>query len=116
MTREEAGLDATYRQMYGTYVTIFQRVGLDITPVEASGGAIGGKETKEFMLLSDAGEDSILLCPECGYAANQEIADFRLVIAEPAEAPRAMAKVNTPDTHTIQQVCDFLHTEPANDW
>ena len=110
--RSEEELDATYRQMYSTYVTIFQRVGLDITPVEASGGAIGGKETKEFMLLSDAGEDSILLCPQCGYAANQEIADFRLVIAEPAEAPKPMAKVNTPEAHTIQQVCDFLHTAP----
>ncbi|HEY3377724.1 MAG TPA: proline--tRNA ligase [Armatimonadota bacterium] len=110
--RNEGDLDATYRQMYGTYQTIFQRCGLDITPVEASGGAIGGKETKEFMLLSDAGEDSILLCPQCGYAANQEIADFRLVIPEPAEAPKTLAKVDTPDAHTVQQVCDFLHTIP----
>jgi prolyl-tRNA synthetase len=110
--RDEAGLDATYRQMYATYVEIFRRCGLDITPVEASGGAIGGKETKEFMLLSDAGEDSILLCPQCGYAANQEIADFRLVVAEPAEAPKARVAVDTPDAHTVQQVCDFLHVSP----
>ncbi len=110
--RDEAGLDATYRQMYAAYVTIFQRCGLDVTPVEASGGAIGGKETKEFMLLSDAGEDSILLCPECGYAANREIADFRLVVAEPAEPPRKHVAVNTPDAHTVQQVCDFLHVAP----
>ncbi len=110
--RDEAGLDATYRQMYGTYVTIFQRCGLDITPVDASGGAIGGKETKEFMLLTDAGEDSILLCPQCGYAANQEIADYRLVIAEPAEAPKTLRAVDTPDMHTVQQVCDFLHLGP----
>jgi len=110
--RDEAGLDATYRQMYATYQTIFERCGLDVVPVDASGGAIGGKETKEFMLLSDAGEDSILICPQCGYAANQEIADFRLAVAESTETPRTMATVDTPDAHTVQQVCDFLHTKP----
>jgi len=107
--RDEAGLDAMYLRMYDAYLTIFAQCGIDVIPVEASGGAIGGKETKEFMLLTEVGEDSILLCPGCGYAANQEIADFRLVIPEPAEAPKAMARVNTPDAHTVQQVCDFLH-------
>ncbi|MHB9106599.1 MAG: proline--tRNA ligase [Armatimonadota bacterium] len=110
--RSEEELDETYNTMYGTYVDIFKRVGLNVTPVDASGGAIGGKETKEFMLLTDAGEDRILLCPKCGYAANQEIADFRLVIAEPAEPPRAMKKVATPGAHTVQEVCDFLQATP----
>lgn len=110
--RDEAGLDAVYNRMYEAYVSIFQRCGMDITPVDASGGAIGGKETKEFMLLTDAGEDSILMCPKCGYAANQEIADFRLVIAEPAEAPKPMAKVNTPGAHTVDEVAAFLRTTP----
>ena len=110
--RDEAGLDAVYNQMYDTYTAIFKRCGLDVTAVDASGGAIGGKETKEFMLLTDAGEDSVLICPKCGYAANQEIADFRIVIAEPAEAPNTMAKVDTPEAHTVEQVCDFLHTFP----
>ena len=111
--RNEEDLDATYRQMYGAYVTIFQRLGLDITPVEASGGAIGGKETKEFMLLTDAGEDSILLCPSCGYAANQEIADYQSVSAESAKEPKPLTTLDTPETHTVQQVCDFLHSKPA---
>lgn len=110
--RHEDDLDATYRQMYGTYVSIFQRCGLDVTPVDASGGAIGGKETKEFMLLTDAGEDAILLCPKCGYAANQEIADFRLVQPHPAEAAHPLQRVSTPEAHTVQQVCDFLHVTP----
>lgn len=110
--RDEAGLDATYNQMYATYTSIFKRCGLDAAAVDASGGAIGGKETKEFMLLSEAGEDSILICPKCGYASNQEIADYRLVVAEPAEALKPMAKVETPGAHTIQEVCEFLHTEP----
>lgn len=110
--RDEAGLDRTYDEMFAVYTRIFARCGLPVTPVDASGGAIGGKETKEFMLLADAGEDRILLCPQCGYAANQEIADYRLVIAEPAEVPKAMVKVDTPEAHTVQQVCDFLHTTP----
>lgn len=111
--RDEAGLDAVYNQMYDAYVAIFKRCGVDVISVEASGGAVGGKETKEFMLLTEAGEDSVLICPKCGYAANQEIADYRLIIAEPAEPPKPMAKLNTPDAHTVEQVCDFLHARPA---
>jgi len=110
--RDEAGLDAEYNKMYDTYTNIFKRCGLPVIAVDASGGAIGGKETKEFMLLTEAGEDSILLCPKCGYAANQEIADFRLVVPEPAEALKPIEKVDTPDAHTIDQVCEFLHTTP----
>lgn len=110
--RNEEELDETYQLMYKTYVKIFSRCGIDISPVDASGGAIGGKETKEFMLLTPAGEDSILLCPECGYAANQEIADYRLIVAEPAEAPKTMAEVDTPDAHTIEQICEFLKVSP----
>ena len=110
--RDEAGLDAVYNRMYDAYVSIFQRCGLDITAVDASGGAIGGKETKEFMLLTDAGEDSVLICPKCGYAANQEIADFRLIIAEPAEPPKPIAKVNTPGAHTVDEVAAFLRATP----
>jgi prolyl-tRNA synthetase len=110
--RNEEELDATYNAMYASYESIFKRVGLHVTAVDASGGAIGGKETKEFMLLTEAGEDSILLCPKCGYAANREIADFRLVLPTPAEPPRAMRKVETPGTHTIQALADFLHASP----
>lgn len=110
--RDEAGLDAVYLKMYDTYVNIFKRCGVPTIAVDASGGAIGGKETKEFMLLAESGEDSILICPSCGYAANQEIADFRLIIPDAAEPKREMALVDTPGAHTIEQVCEFLHTEP----
>jgi len=109
--RDEAGLNKVYERMHAAYLKIFQQCGLDITPVAASGGAIGGKETVEFMLLTDAGEDSILICPECGYAANQEIADFKTVSNTDTEASAAIATVATPDAHTVQQVCDFLNTK-----
>jgi len=110
--RNEEELDATYNAMYATYETIFKRVGLHVTAVDASGGAIGGKETKEFMLLTEAGEDRVLLSPKCGYAANQEIADFRLTAAEQAEPPRELKKVETPGAHTIQALADFLRASP----
>jgi len=110
--RGEAELDAVYMKMYDAYVSIFRRCGLPVIAVDASGGAIGGKETKEFMFLAESGEDRILICPSCGYAANVEIADFRLVVAEPAEAPQPMAEVDTPGMHTVDQVCEFLHTVP----
>lgn len=106
--RDEAGLDETYNSMFEAYSSIFARCGLDITPVNASGGAIGGKETKEFMLLTDAGEDSILICGKCGYAANQEIADFKVVHRESNTESKPMAKVATPDAHTVEQVCKYL--------
>ncbi|MCL6518863.1 MAG: proline--tRNA ligase [Armatimonadetes bacterium] len=108
----EADLDAEYLKMYDTYTAIFKRCGLSTIAVDASSGAIGGKETKEFMLLTDAGEDSIFLCPSCGYAANQEVADFRLIIPEVAEPKREMAEVDTPGVHTVEQVCEFLRTTP----
>lgn len=110
--RDEAGLDAVYLQMYEAYTKIFQRCGLNTIAVDASSGAIGGKETKEFMLLTDSGEDLLFTCPSCGYAANQEIADFRVVQSKLTETPAKMTKVSTPGAHTVQQVCDFLNTEP----
>jgi prolyl-tRNA synthetase len=110
--RDEAGLDAEYNKMYDTYVTIFKRCGVPVIAVDASGGAIGGKETKEFMLLAESGEDTILTCPGCGYAANSEIADFRLVVPTPDEGLKPMEKVHTPGAHTIDEVSEFLHVTP----
>ncbi len=110
--RDEAALDTVYNRMYEAYVNVFKRCGMDITAVDASGGAIGGKETKEFMLLTDAGEDSVLMCPKCGYAANQEIADFRLVDASTGDEKKQMARVDTPGAHTVDEVCGFLKAKP----
>ncbi len=110
--RDEAGLDAEYLKMYDAYTTIFRRCGVPVIAVDASGGAIGGKETKEFMLLAESGEDTILICPGCGYAANAEIADFRLVVTEPHEEPKPMEKVSTPGAHTVDEVCEYLGVTP----
>lgn len=105
---DEAASDVSYRRMYDAYVRIFKRVGLAAKPVEADTGDIGGNFSHEFMVFAASGEDGILDCPACGYAANQERAERRLPeIAPEAEADAAEA-VATPDKHTCEEVAAFL--------
>ena len=95
--------DASYQAMYDAYVRIFTRCGLNARPVEADTGDIGGKWSHEFMVLADAGEDGIVDCPACGYAANQERAE-RAVAAPTDAACPAVAEVATPNTRTIDDL------------
>src|SRR5271163_521796 len=69
---DAAGLDAAYDKHYGAYTRIFERCGLRALAVEADSGAMGGSQSHEFMIASDAGEDYVVSCPGCGYAANLE--------------------------------------------
>jgi len=95
--------DASYQAMYDAYVRIFTRCGLNARPVEADTGDIGGKWSHEFMVLADSGEDGIVDCPACGYAANQERAE-RAVASPAAEACPAIAEVATPNVRTIDDL------------
>lgn len=105
---DEAGADISYRKMYDAYVRIFQRVGLQATPVEADTGDIGGNFSHEFMVFASSGEDGILNCEACGYAANQERAE-RVVAASPyAVAAGAFEMVATPEQHACEDVAKFL--------
>ena len=99
--------DASYQAMYDAYVRIFTRCGLDARPVEADTGDIGGKWSHEFMVLADSGEDGIVDCPACGYAANQERAE-RAVAAPATEACPAIAEVATPNARTIDDLMAFF--------
>ena len=103
-------LDASYQLAFDAYVRIFRRAGVPVIPVAADSGAIGGKDSQEFIFLTDAGEDEILLCPGCGYAANAEKADFRRLAAVPAE-PTPMEKVATPGARTIHDLVVSLGIE-----
>jgi prolyl-tRNA synthetase len=103
-------LDASYAAAYDAYVRIFQRAGVPVIPVAADSGAIGGKESQEFVYLNDDGEDEVLLCPSCGYAANAEKADFTPPPAIAAE-PLPMEKVATPDQKTIADLAVFLNID-----
>ena len=104
-------LDATYRRVFQAYKNIFARCGLPAVPVEADSGAIGGKDSQEFMLLAESGEDEILRCSGCGYAANVERAAFVKPPA-PKDAERPLEKVATPGKKTIEEVAAFLGVKP----
>jgi len=102
--------DASYQAMYDAYVRIFTRCGLLARPVEADTGDIGGKWSHEFMVLADSGEDGIVDCPACGYAANQERAERAVASAAPI-ACAAIEEVSTPNTRTIDDLVAFFKCE-----
>ena len=103
--------DASYQAMYDAYTRIFARCGLKAYPVEADTGDIGGKFSHEFHVLAEAGEDGIAFCPGCGYAANLEKAERKVVSAERLVSSDACApyeEVHTPGAKTIEQVSAFM--------
>ena len=103
-------LDASYDAAFEAYVRIFRRAGVPVIPVAADSGAIGGKDSQEFVFLTDDGEDEVLLCPGCGYAANAEKAEFTPPPAVAAE-PLPMERVHTPGQRTIADLARFLGVE-----
>ena len=108
----EEDLDVTYRRMVQAYRNIFQRCGLDVTVVEADSGAIGGKDSQEFMLLVESGEDDVVLCQSCGYAANVEKAEPRVLALE-GEEELDLEPVATPGVTTIPDLAKFLRIPEA---
>jgi prolyl-tRNA synthetase len=102
------GLDVSYQKMLEAYARVFQRCGVPAVPVLADAGAMGGRDTHEFMYLTDVGEDSCLFCPACGYAANAEVATFRKLPVHADEPPRPLEEVHTPGVTTIAQLARFL--------
>ncbi len=106
--RDAEGLEACYQDMYRAYSNIFDRCGLKYRPIEADGGAIGDSQTHEFTALADIGENTIVYCDACGYAANLEIAPCPPPEEGTAEAPLELEKVYTPDSKTIEAVGNYL--------
>jgi len=107
------GLGRSYEKMYAAYCRIFSRAGLDYLPVEAESGPIGGDVSHEFMVPADNGEDTVLHCRDCGYAANQERAEVGARDTTPPKVPLAdLKKVDTPGAATIEQVSRFLGCTP----
>lgn len=105
--RDAEGLDLSFSAMVAAYHRIFNRAGLDVVMVEADSGPIGGKESNEFVLLADSGEDVILICDndDCAYAANVEKAEFKKV-ANPSEEPGEMEEFPTPGIKTIAALAE----------
>ncbi|GHO52422.1 proline--tRNA ligase [Ktedonobacter robiniae] len=104
---DEEGLNANFELMREAYCRIFARCGLDFIVVEADSGAIGGKESLEFIALTEAGEDTILHCTGCGYAANVEKAEFVRPERISAEE-QVLEEVYTPDCKSISDLAAFL--------
>lgn len=110
---DHASLEITYQTMYEAYQRTFTRLGLNFRAVEADNGAIGGKRSHEFHVLADSGEDAIVSCHHCAYAANMEKAQS---CPEPAgtEAPLPAGQVQTPGIRTVAEQAEHLGISAAN--
>ena len=113
---DAAGLDVSYQKHYDAYCRIFDRCGLKYMVVEADSGAMGGSQSHEFMVRTPAGEDRIVSCEKCKYAANLDKATSRLAAVEDlkAEGDGTPLEVHTPGMKTIDDVAKFLGVSPKN--
>lgn len=103
-------LETYYQRCLKAYHRIYKRVGLpEVIAVASDSGMMGGSVSHEFMLLTPIGEDSIAICPDCGYCANMEAAE-NILPKKSCKTSEPLALVHTPDIHTIKEVCEFLHS------
>lgn len=108
--KDQEGLDITYDKMHDAYVRIFNRCGLDAKCVQADSGAIGGSNSAEFMVKSEVGEDDVVFCTNCDYAANIEKATSEPE-REEKEDLKELNKVETPNAKTIEEVAKFFNVD-----
>jgi prolyl-tRNA synthetase len=113
---DAAGLDASYQKHHDTYCRIFDRCGLKYIVIDAHSGAMGGSKSQEFMVRTPAGEDLIVSCEKCNYAANMEKATSKLAPVEDLnpEGDGQPLEVHTPGQKTIEDVARFLGVSPKN--
>jgi prolyl-tRNA synthetase len=113
---DPAGLDASYQKHRDVYCRIFDRCGLKYMVVQAHSGAMGGSQSEEFMVRTPAGEDQVVSCDQCGYAANLEKAASKLEAVPDlaAEGDGQPLEVHTPGQKTIEDVARFLGVSPKN--
>jgi prolyl-tRNA synthetase len=115
---DEKGVDESYQKMIDAYTRIFTRCGLKFRAVEAETGLIGGSFSHEFMVLAETGEETIVSCTRCSYAANIEKAEFRRedkkspTDDKPSQKP--VQKVLTPEKRTVEEVTQFLKVSPQD--
>ena len=107
-----AGLDKQYRNHYQAYFNIFHRCGIPVIAVKSDTGMMGGKLAHEYMYLTEFGEDTLVVCDECNYSANRQIALFQKS-ALPNENSLEIEKVATPETKTIADLAAFLNIPEA---
>jgi prolyl-tRNA synthetase len=131
---DQAGLDATYNDMERAYKRIFARCGLSTIPVRADSGAMGGSGSEEFMVESEVGDNTLLICPDCDYAANVEKAECKetkeqgqgygvkgmgdsyasTTLNPNPQTLDPLQKISTPGVKSIADLCAFIHCEPTS--
>ncbi len=115
---DEKGVDESYQKMIEAYTRIFSRCGLRFRAVEAETGLIGGTFSHEFMVLAETGEETIVSCTRCSYAANIEKAEFRRPVkrGQPRDpgSQKPVQKVSTPEKRTVEEVTQFLNVSPQD--
>lgn len=109
---DEEGSAQSYQQMFDAYTRIFQRSGLRFRAVEADTGLIGGSFSHEFMVLADTGEEVVVSCKTCNYAANLERAEAGSVTHDTDGEMRTLERVQTPDQKSVEEVAEFLGVTP----
>ena len=112
LDRDWDGLDAQYQAHYDAYFRIFNRCGLPVRAVGSDTGMMGGKEAHEYMYLTPVGEDTLMFCDSCDYAANRQVATFAKPHPAPAE-PLPVEKIATPEVSTIADLSAFLKISPT---
>lgn len=111
--RDRAGAEESYEAMREAYTAIFKRCGLQFRAVEADTGKIGGSLSHEFMVLAQTGEDSVVSCEKCDYAANLEMAEVEGNVSDsPADSGKVPENVDTPGQRTVEEVTTFLGVTP----
>lgn len=111
---DKAGLDKSFQKMSDTYDKIFAKLGLDFVSVEADNGAMGGSGSREFMVKNKVGEDEIMVCEHCRYAANVEKAPCVVVETKSNVKHKSKSLVKTPSVKTIEELAKFLNTTSDN--
>lgn len=106
---DEECLEEEYQNMRRAYSRIFKRCGLTFRAVEADSGAIGGDTTHEIMVLAESGEDDVIYCSHCDYAANIEKAESKIELSDSSESMKEINKIHTPDKQSIEEVAAFLN-------
>ncbi len=110
--RDFEGLLNSYLLHREAYSKIFSRCGLPFVIVEASSGLMGGKKSEEFMVVADSGEDSVVICPKCGYYANTEVARGKILDKKIKGNFSDKKEVHTPNVRTVDEVSEFLNVSP----
>ncbi|PTM24307.1 proline--tRNA ligase [Lactobacillus sp. PFC-70] len=111
---DDADLDRIYGQMEGAYERIFDRIGLNYRAIVGDGGAMGGKDSKEFSAIAPVGEDTIVYSDSSDYAANLEMAKSLFISKKSHATPADLEKIATPGVKSIEDLAAFLKVQPAD--